>query len=61
MPGALGSTLDDDPLSSAQLRYTVRVPVASAAAGGPGIQLENTSSRAESEDHAGSWRAAGVR
>lgn len=33
MPGALGSTVDDDPLSSAQLRYTVRVPVASATPG----------------------------
>jgi len=28
-----GAALDDDPISSAQLRYTVRIPVASAAPG----------------------------
>jgi len=33
MADLLGTTLDDNPLSSAQLHYTVRVPVVSAAAG----------------------------
>jgi putative ATP-grasp target RiPP len=33
MTDLLGAGLNDDPLSSAQLRYTVRVPVASAAPG----------------------------
>lgn len=38
MADALGSTLTDDPLSSARLRYTVRVPVASAAPGPEGTR-----------------------
>ncbi|WP_370949061.1 putative ATP-grasp-modified RiPP [Amycolatopsis sp. cg5] len=33
MTDLLGSSLNDNPLSSAQLRYTVRVPATSAAPG----------------------------
>ncbi|WP_233224148.1 putative ATP-grasp-modified RiPP [Amycolatopsis sp. BJA-103] len=33
MADLLGSMLDDDPLASARFRYSVRVPVTSAAAG----------------------------